>query len=562
MADSAGAGRQRWKQDPEGVRRALIEAATAEFARNGYVSTRIEDIVAQTAISKRMVYYYFTDKEGLYRQVLHHAYASVREREAALDLEAMEPAQALLTLVGFTFDHHRSHPEIIRLVMIENVHHAETLRQADQIAVVNAGAIAKLDRILARGRAEGLFHDDITALELHWQISGLCFFNVSNQPSFSAGFGGSLFAEAGQERLRRQVLRSVLLMVLRDPSRAEALLDTEGAPRDPSLEQFIAFWEERWRALPAGAAVRDRRKRLEAIANEMREPLPLGLSATEECWVDSEHGPARVRFFRPAGDGPLPLMIFLHGGAFVMGSPESHADLTAQLAAQSGYLVASVDYVLAPEHPFPAATEQVRTVALWLHDHAVRLGADPDRIVVCGDGAGGNLAAGLALALQGGPVRLAGQLLIYPLCDLAQDRPSYVEHADGPVFRKASLSALTTYYCPDAESRGADPRLEPLRAASHADLPPAYVALAEFDPLHDSGLAYARVLEAAGVPVTLDRGPGMVHAYLHALSRSPASRAALSRMASWLKALQPLSPAAPDEQCASASSRKPARTSP
>lgn len=283
--------------------------------------------------------------------------------------------------------------------------------------------------------------------------------------------------------------------------------------------------------------MRDRRKRLEAIATTMREPLPAGVTDHEELWVETSISPARVRLFRPAGAGPLPLMIFLHGGAFVMGSPESHADMTAQLAVQSGWLVASVDYVVAPEQPFPAAPRQIEEVARWLHAHASELGGDAGRMVVCGDGAGGNLAAGLALALRDTQIRLAGQLLIYPLCDFGLDHPSYQRQADGPMFRKSSVISILRHYCPDAETRGVDPMLEPLRAESHAGLPPTYLAVAEFDMLRDSGLAYAEALRKAGVPVVLDHGAGMVHAYMHALSRSPAARGALARMARWLASL-------------------------
>ena len=209
MGEGATGGRQRWKQDPDGVRRAILDAAIAEFARQGYASTRVEDIAAQTATSKRMIYYYFTDKEGLYLQALESAYAKVRAGEAALRLDHLPPLLALRALVEFTFDHHRSNPDFIRLVMIENVHNAENLRASGLIGRVNAGAIEKLADILARGQASGSFRADITPLELHWHISALSFFNVSNQPTFSALFGGALFTQRGQKALRDRAVEMI-----------------------------------------------------------------------------------------------------------------------------------------------------------------------------------------------------------------------------------------------------------------------------------------------------------------------------------------------------------------
>ncbi|WP_233499373.1 alpha/beta hydrolase fold domain-containing protein [Pararhodobacter sp. CCB-MM2] len=523
------------------MRRALLEAATAEFAQNGYALTRIEDIVAKTATSKRMVYYYFTDKEGLYREVLHHAYASVREREAALQLDHLPPAQALVAVAGFTFDHHRKHPEVIRLVMIENVHRAENLRATGVINKVNAGAIAKLERILERGRADGVFRADVTPLALHWQISALAFFNVSNRPSFSTAFGDSLFTDTGQAELREQALRSILSLVLVDPTESDAILSAAKVLRDPGLEPFLALWNERWNSLPDGARPADRRKRFEAIAREIRMPLPEGVTDTEEHWVETEAGPVRVRLYRPAGEGAQPCLIYLHGGAFMMGSPETHADVTAHLAARSGHVVVSVDYALAPEAPFPAAARQVQAVAHWLHAQAGALGLDPARFAVAGDSAGGNLAAGLALALRGGPVQLRGQLLIYPGCDFDLSRPSYLENAEGPVLEARDLAPLNALYAPEAEAALADPQLRPLLAPlladSHADLPPAYVAIAQFDPLRDAGTAYAEALRKAGVAVNYDPGVTLVHGYLHALPFSALCRDQLSRMGDWLAAL-------------------------
>lgn len=208
-----GATRGGWKQDPAGVQANIVAVATAEFAQNGLSGARIDEIAAKTRTSKRMIYYYFGDKDGLYRRVLEEAYRKVRDGEQRLDLENLTPVEALRRLVEFTFDHHSRNPDFIRLVMIENIHHGAYMAQSDVIREVNAGAIRNLEEICRRGREAGLFRP-VDPVELHWHISALSFFNVSNRATFSGIFGGELFSEGGQERLRRHVVDMVLRYVL------------------------------------------------------------------------------------------------------------------------------------------------------------------------------------------------------------------------------------------------------------------------------------------------------------------------------------------------------------
>ncbi|MCT8997322.1 TetR/AcrR family transcriptional regulator [Chelativorans intermedius] len=205
-----GIGRGGWKQDPAGVQSNILAVATSEFAANGLSGARMDEIAAKTRTSKRMIYYYFGDKNGLYRRVLEEAYRKVREGERHLDLEHLPPVEALRRLVEFTFDHHSSNPDFIRLVMIENIHHGAYIRQSELIGRLNAGAVEKLEAICQRGKEAGIFRDDVDPLELHWQISALSFFNVSNRATFSLIFGERLYSTAGQETLRQHVVTMVL----------------------------------------------------------------------------------------------------------------------------------------------------------------------------------------------------------------------------------------------------------------------------------------------------------------------------------------------------------------
>ncbi|NKX45957.1 TetR/AcrR family transcriptional regulator [Roseicyclus persicicus] len=202
--------RSGWKQNPEAVQADILRVALEVFARNGLSGARVEEIAARTRTSKRMIYYYFGDKEGLYLRSLEEAYRSVRAQEAALDLEGLGPVDALRRLVEFTFDHHRQNEDFIRLVMIENIHKARFLENSKAIRDLNKGVIASLERVIARGKAEGLFRADVDPLAVHWQISALSFFNVSNRSTFTKVFGDRLSDDAGQAMLKEQAVRAVL----------------------------------------------------------------------------------------------------------------------------------------------------------------------------------------------------------------------------------------------------------------------------------------------------------------------------------------------------------------
>lgn len=202
------------KRDPEGVRRDILSVAMEEFSQNGLSGARIDEIAARTRTSKRMIYYYFGDKEGLYQRVLEEAYGKVRGGESGLDLDGLEPVEALAKLCRFTFDHHRRNPAFIRMVMIENIHHGRHMQLSQSIRGVNRPAIEALEKVLQRGQESGVFRAGLNPLELHWQISALSFFNVSNAATFSFIFGDGLFTADGQEQLSRHVADMVLSYVL------------------------------------------------------------------------------------------------------------------------------------------------------------------------------------------------------------------------------------------------------------------------------------------------------------------------------------------------------------
>ncbi|MFJ8442117.1 alpha/beta hydrolase [Kitasatospora griseola] len=240
-------------------------------------------------------------------------------------------------------------------------------------------------------------------------------------------------------------------------------------------------------------------------------PEPVG--PVEELTVDGPGGPLPLRVYRPENDGRLPVLLYLFGGGWTLGSPDTSDAICRRLTNAVGCVTVSVGYRLAPEHPFPAAVHDVIAAAEWIAANAAELGVDPERIAVGGDSAGGNLAAALTLAARerGGPA-LCHQLLVYPNTDHAADTPSVREHDDPLLFNRRSVAWYWGHYLADPAD-GADPLASPLRAASLAGLPPATVITAEYDPLRDEGEAYAHALRAAGVPVELRRYDGMPHGF-------------------------------------------------
>jgi acetyl esterase/lipase len=241
-------------------------------------------------------------------------------------------------------------------------------------------------------------------------------------------------------------------------------------------------------------------------------------------------GPIGLRIYTSAdaGEGPLPCMIYFHGGTGIFCGIGTHDGLCRLLANSSGCRVISVEYRLAPEHPFPAAIDDAMSVASWVWENAATLDIDPTRLVVAGDSAGGTLAAVLCqlLASADGP-RIALQLLICPVTDLAEETESRRTFAQGYFIERTTLAWAKEAYCGNADH--SDPRISPLRAAV-AGLPPAHIHTAEFDPMRDEGEAYARKLESAGVSVRYTCHAGMIHHFYCMASAIPHARNLLTSM--------------------------------
>lgn len=208
--------RQTRKNDPEKTKEDILATATQEFAANGLAGGRVDAIAERTKTSKRMIYYYFGSKQGLYLAVLERAYLEARTFEGQLNLPALPPAEALCTLIHHTFDHDESRPDFVRLVLNENIHRAAHLKQSPVIGEVNIPIIRTLADIVRRGQAEGVFRAGVDPLDLHMLISALCFFRVSNKHTFGAIFQCDLSAPPVYERHKAMVSDAVLAYMTKD----------------------------------------------------------------------------------------------------------------------------------------------------------------------------------------------------------------------------------------------------------------------------------------------------------------------------------------------------------
>lgn len=282
------------------------------------------------------------------------------------------------------------------------------------------------------------------------------------------------------------------------------------------------------------AEAREQRRRLAAVF--AGKPTEVGAVADVE--IDAS-APVRARHYSPPeSGGPHPLLVYYHGGGFLYGDLETHDGVCRILCRHAGAHVLAVDYRLAPEHPFPAAVQDARAALSWAYQHAGPLGADPHRVGVSGDSAGGNLAAVVSqlAARDGGPAPVL-QLLIYPATDFSRRRRSRELFAEGFLLTSSEIAWFEDNYLGPDRAHADDPRASPILAEDLAGLPPAYVVTAAFDPLRDEGEEYAAKLRAAGTPVVLRRFPGFIHGFTAGVGVSRPARDAMVEIAGAVRAM-------------------------
>jgi len=296
-------------------------------------------------------------------------------------------------------------------------------------------------------------------------------------------------------------------------------------PGDPALEadephpdvQRVMADRERLRPLPLHRMGPRGVRLLTKLGLWLQDADPPSV-ATSDLEIPGPAGAIPVRRYRPSGTGPFPTVVFFHGGGFVLGNVDSHDLLCRYLTVRSDCEVVSVDYRLAPEHPFPAAVEDASAAVEWAADDPAELDGD-GQLAVAGDSAGGNLAAVVSmLAAEDDEPAIDHQLLVYPAVAMGREYPSVRDHA-GYVLEAADIEWFEDcYFGSDLTRR--NPCADPMRACDLSGVAPATVVTAGFDPLRDGGIAYARRLDDEGVPVRLCNYPDMIHGFLGMLSDS------------------------------------------
>jgi acetyl esterase len=342
---------------------------------------------------------------------------------------------------------------------------------------------------------------------------------------------------SSRQRLESGVVRTLAAL----PSPAQRLIAGRAVPGDHGplevqvqllLRLMALAGEDSFETLPVEEARESIRVEAAQFAGA---PVP-GVVA-QELEVAGAEGPLAARLYVPEGSRrPGPLVVWYHGGGWVVGDLDSHDPACRFVSHAAGLPVLAVAYRLAPEHPFPAAPLDALAAFRWAVAHAAELGADPDRIAVAGDSAGGNLAAVVSLlaARDGGPAP-AFQGLVYPVTDLSKKSGSYRAYPTGYFLTEAQMDWYADHYVADPAERS-DPRVSPLLAHDLSGLAPAYVTVGGFDVLRDETVAYAERLQQAGVPTTLRLHPGLIHGFVNAAGVASAAAEAVQELAAALVA--------------------------
>ncbi len=294
-------------------------------------------------------------------------------------------------------------------------------------------------------------------------------------------------------------------------------------PLDPGMLHFCKVLAD---ATPQGAEnwpLQQQRDNWNGICRSFRAPRPDGISV-----VDLVANGVACRVFTPVAHGPHAGVIYGHGGGFVLGGPETHDDMCAEMAAGARCVVVLIDYRLAPEHPYPAQLEDSLKVWRWMREQGPAFGIDPNRIIAAGDSAGGQMSAALALTLRDLELpQMQAMVLIYPVLGGNIDLPSYQRNANAPGLSRAEMMFyLTAFLGPEGSPSWSDEKALPNLAQNLEGLPPTFITVAGHDPLHDDGAIFHQTLLRSGVASTLRYEPKLAHSYMRARHHSPVAMAA------------------------------------
>ena len=311
----------------------------------------------------------------------------------------------------------------------------------------------------------------------------------------------------------------------------------DGQELAPDIQMLLALakWNGETSLVEGRTVEQARAENLEGVPIVTGPPRPMARVESLSIPGPESEMAARLYVGLGAPRSPQPLLVYFHGGGWVIGDLDTHDGACRFLAEHSGCRVLSVEYRLAPEHPFPKPVEDVVAAFAWAHEHAAELGCDPARIAVGGDSAGGNLSTALCLQNRdAGNPQPAMQLLLYPCTDAVGGQQSRDTFAEGFLLTRNDMEWFENHYIPDGIDDD-EPRASMMRARDVSGLPPAYIATAGFDPLRDEGEIYAERMREAGVQVVPQRHPGMIHGFANLTEICPSARTAMLEVAGALR---------------------------
>ncbi len=303
-------------------------------------------------------------------------------------------------------------------------------------------------------------------------------------------------------------------------------------PVDPNIQTMLDAMAQASPGDLADMSVEEARSMIGMLALVDGDPEPV--TQVNDRTIPGPGGDIAVRVYRAdPGSHPQPILVWYHGGGWVIGDLTSADPTARKLANRTGSIVVSVDYRLAPEHPFPAGVDDCWAVLQWVAAHGTELGGDPTRLAVGGDSAGGNLSAVVAVMARDAGIELRHQLLIYPASDLTMSSPSISANGEGYLLTKNAMKWFGDHYLQGQDPH--DPRVSPKYTRDLAGVAPATVYTAEFDPLRDEGNAYAAQLTDAGVDTELVCWPGMIHGFFALATITPVTNQAIDQASARLR---------------------------
>jgi acetyl esterase len=511
--NDSGIGRRRAaavegnRENYQDRRTEIVGAAVALFRDRGYRQTSLADIAEAVGAERATLYYYFGSKE----EILNEAVTPIVLRNTAIAEEIRDSAdpapEKIRRLVTGLLSSYAEHYPLLYLYLEENLSHVAKSREAwaAEMRAVNRRYLAAIEKMISDGIAAGTLRPMADPRILANGLMGLVswthrWFNP-RQSAVDAAAIGATYAE-----------------LLLGGMEAQAGAPAEGDPpwlaaADPDVARVVARMKAAGVPRYDEVGVSRARALLDGVVRLQAPETPL--AQVRDLLVPGEAGQLPARVYHPDPERRLPLVVYVHGGGWVLGGIAAADRPCRRLAVAGDCVVVSIEYRRAPETAFPGPLEDCVRAVRWLAAHADSVGADGQRLVLLGDSAGGNLVAATTLRLRDGDgPRVDEQVLLYPCLAPARNSEfaSYTTYAEGPLLTRAELEWFWDHYL-RSEADENDPDAAPLRAADLSGLPSTTVVLAELDPVRDEGLAYVERLRAAGVPTDVTVYQGAAHGF-------------------------------------------------